>query len=1459
MIGSTRTFGVASLVVIAAVALARPARAESRNQIRAITLAEDGATTKVRIAGSEVATFTVYKLERPSRVVLDVARAELADELRGHEAGVSLAANTWAVGTVGAQPLVDGGNGVRVIVALARPGRYDVKIEGKDLVVLVTARDAAPASSAGNAAEMARAQAQAQAAQKESEAARAEAAQAKASASAQAAAAQRALSSAEQSKVAAERARSKAEQDAAAAKKSATAAQGEAERLRAVAAAEAKRAAEAEQLAASAQQRDRKREEAAAAARAQAARAEAEAAAARAQAVAAQREAERTRAAAEKVQRESQVELDKARREIAAAQQKLAAERAAIEADRRQVSARAAELERASGDTARLRAEAEATRAAARSESEAAQRAVAAARSEAEATAAARREVEAARKDAARARAEAEEAQRAVAAARREADKLRTAAEQKLEDANAKLSAASAQLAALDQQTAAARKLREEAQLADQQAAARQQAARQAEAEATAARLAAKAEAERAAAARDQAMVQADSKAQSVTAAARAEREQLIAEAKAAEARLAEMTRSAKAAEAQRREAERAAAAAREELEAQRKALASLETQRKGTEDKIRDASTRQARAEAAAASAGERRQKAESEAQSAEKQRAVAEAAAKQAAAQQLAAETARRAAEEQRVAAEAASRAAEAQRLASERALTELSSRRAAAERAAEELEARRLAAASAKAKADDADRQQASKAQQEKTKAEAERLAAAKQRAEKELRERTAAVDAQAKEVERLKRAAAAARDEAEREENRRTQLAERRAAEERELDRLRKQVAQTQLAPPPRAPAVASSSASLNSSPSASPSSTLVARPSAAPVAVTAMAPTKPAKVTPPAASAAPTKTAAAPAKAAAPAATVTDISFHADDEAPRIDIAISGDAKVRTGELTERRAELILDDAALADQLERKLDVTRFGGALRSISSYRDRKVAGRVHLVVDFSSPITPTLQRKGNVLGWKFASSQGAGRGARSAPRTIPTPVIGGFGSTSAPISQQTVTQVSSQPASGGNRRRKVYRGPTVELDFKEAPIHDLLRLLSDVGKVNIVVPDEVDAKVTVRMKRVPWDQALEVILASKGLWYRQEGNLIRVAQRKALDEEDEAEAARRAAAVQSESPRPDVITLNYASSEQLKTKLAPLLSPKGKIETDERTNALIVNDVRANREEIRALALQLDTQTPQISIEARIVEARSTFTRDIGVQWGGRAVAGPDGGNSTGLLFPSSVAVAGGAEDTATVRSGVATPSDFAVNLPAAVGSGAGGALGFSLGSIGGNYNINLRLSALESNGSVRIVSAPKITVLNNTEAKISQGVSIPIQVLSAEGTNTVFVPADLSLTVKPYVSLRDCAIAMELNVTKNEPDFVNTGARGDPTILRKEARTTLLVNDGETSVLGGIYTRNAGLSYAKVPFFGDLPVLGWLFKNRKENDSRTEVLVFITPKITNKAFLRCQSTGN
>jgi type IV pilus assembly protein PilQ len=473
-------------------------------------------------------------------------------------------------------------------------------------------------------------------------------------------------------------------------------------------------------------------------------------------------------------------------------------------------------------------------------------------------------------------------------------------------------------------------------------------------------------------------------------------------------------------------------------------------------------------------------------------------------------------------------------------------------------------------------------------------------------------------------------------------------------------------------------------------------------------------------------------------------------------------------------------------------------------------------------------------------------AAAKPAQRAAPPVATDYASPAVASYGETSGPITQQTVSQIQQ-------RRRKVYRGRKIDLDLKDADIHNLMRLLADVGGVNIVVPDDVKATITVRLRDVPWDQAMEVILASKGLWYRREGGLIRVAPRKELDAEDQAESERLRAMAESEAPETQVFTLNYAVAGKVRDQLIPLLSPKGRIQVDDRTNSLIINDISGHRRRIIGLVTQLDYQTPQIQIEARIVEARTTFNREFGIQWGGSVNASAAGGNSTGLVFPNSVNVAGGADPGPS--GGIVAPSDFAVNLPAAVGQGSGGALGISLGSVGGNFNLNLRLSALEDSGTVRIISAPRITTSNNIEASIKSGISIPVSVVSANGVQTQFVPADLLLRVVPAVSQRDCAVSMQVSVTKNEADFVNTGARGDPSILTKEAKTTILVADGQTAVIGGIFTRNTGLSYNKVPFFGDIPVLGWFFKIRRENDDRSEVLIFITPKITNRAFLRCQ----
>jgi type IV pilus assembly protein PilQ len=268
---------------------------------------------------------------------------------------------------------------------------------------------------------------------------------------------------------------------------------------------------------------------------------------------------------------------------------------------------------------------------------------------------------------------------------------------------------------------------------------------------------------------------------------------------------------------------------------------------------------------------------------------------------------------------------------------------------------------------------------------------------------------------------------------------------------------------------------------------------------------------------------------------------------------------------------------------------------------------------------------------------------------------------------------------------------------------------------------------------------------------------------------------------------------------------------------------------------------------------------IEARIVEASTNFARQIGVQWGGTGFADTTHGNPTGLVFPYNVGIGGGADDGSSPlgglvpgpRTGTGTSGspNFLVNMPAPAGLGTGSAIGLTLGSVAGAFNLNLRLSAMESTGQIRVLSSPRVTTMDNIEANIQQGVSIPVSVVSAMGAQTQFVDAQLSLRVKPHVT-NEGTISMSISVTNNAPDFVNTSSNGTPTIQKKEARTTMLVRDGDTAVIGGIYVRNSGVSYTKVPFFSDIPVLGWFFRSRKENDDRSEFLVFITPRIANRS---------
>ncbi|HEX7501572.1 MAG TPA: type IV pilus secretin PilQ, partial [Polyangia bacterium] len=580
--------------------------------------------------------------------------------------------------------------------------------------------------------------------------------------------------------------------------------------------------------------------------------------------------------------------------------------------------------------------------------------------------------------------------------------------------------------------------------------------------------------------------------------------------------------------------------------------------------------------------------------------------------------------------------------------------------------------------------------------------------------------------------------------------------------------------------------------------------------------------------------------------------------------------------------------LRLEHSELPESLERNLDATEYLGPVKVISSYRDRTLRGTVRVDVDLAEDVPNRVRLQGNRIYWDFQKSQGK---APSLPAVlfVPARKIAGFvamakdglwvaqaappyltppgpapsgspGASPAPAPSAATpasasAQESRQGTSTGSGSRttlgkKRYVGRRIDLDFKGADIHNILRLLADVGQVNVIVADDVRGEVTIKMRDVPWDQALDVVLRSKGLGSVREGNLLRVAPLPLLEKELEAEIARQKQ-VQDVLPiETRLIGVSYAEASGLQDKAKDLLTPRGKISVDARTNTLIVSDVVKSLQLIEDLVRNLDTQTSQVVIEARIVEANSNFARQIGVQWGGSAFADTTHGNPTGLVFPYNVGIGGGADDgqaplgglVPAPRSGTGTSTsspNFLVNMPAAAGLGTGSAIGLTMGSVAGAFNLNLRLSAYESTGSVRILSSPRITTMDNIEANISQGVSIPVSTVSAMGAQTQFVDAKLSLSVKPHVT-NEGTIALVVSVTRNEPDFVNTGAKGDPTIQKKEAKTTMLVRDGDTAVIGGIYTRNTGLSSARVPFFSDIPVLGWFFRNKKENDNRSEFLV-------------------
>ena len=414
-------------------------------------------------------------------------------------------------------------------------------------------------------------------------------------------------------------------------------------------------------------------------------------------------------------------------------------------------------------------------------------------------------------------------------------------------------------------------------------------------------------------------------------------------------------------------------------------------------------------------------------------------------------------------------------------------------------------------------------------------------------------------------------------------------------------------------------------------------------------------------------------------------------------------------------------------------------------------------------------------------------------------------------------------------------------YTGRRISLDLQDADLVNVMRLFAEVANLNMILAPDVRGKVTVRMVNIPWDQAMDIILKMNGLGHIREDNIVRIASITAITREAEEAARAKEAKKKAEDLITRIIPISYSTAAEIESSIKKSLSARGETVVDTRTNTLIVKDIPSHVDEVVTLVKVLDKPIPQVMIEARIVEASTSFTRDLGVQWGGTFSADAAHGNSTGLTFPNSIGVTGGPTMGATPTGA----GNYFVNLPAAAGPGAGGALGISFGSLNKALNLDLVLSALEATGEGKVISSPRVSALDNKEAKIEQGQSIPYTTSSASGTQVQFIDAKLSLAVTPHVT-PDNKIFMKIQAQKNAADTSLLGAGGQPSIRKNEATTEILLSDGETAVIGGILIIDRGHTIQKVPFFADLPLIGWLFKKKTTRDDKRELLIFITPRI-------------
>jgi len=422
-----------------------------------------------------------------------------------------------------------------------------------------------------------------------------------------------------------------------------------------------------------------------------------------------------------------------------------------------------------------------------------------------------------------------------------------------------------------------------------------------------------------------------------------------------------------------------------------------------------------------------------------------------------------------------------------------------------------------------------------------------------------------------------------------------------------------------------------------------------------------------------------------------------------------------------------------------------------------------------------------------------------------------------------------------------GGLIDGKEYRGRRISLDFKDVAIADVLRLIAEVSDLNIISGDEVKGVVSIRLVDVPWDQALDVILLTKGLGFVRVGNVLRIAPSDVLAQEEEVRLQERRAKEKLEDLVVKLIPVNYGDIKSMEGLVKRLLTSRGSVNTDERTSTLIIKDISSVIDESTALVAAVDTETPQVMIEAKIVEANLDFARELGSVWtvgqqqlndGFDPASGTrqDLGGQDFRFSPSNFRDLSQANNVSFMNSLTAQPTAL-FNLSA-----------FLLDE---KFNIDVQLQAAENTGNGKVVSSPRIVTLDNSEATVEQGVSIPFQTFENGDAKLEFVDATLSLKVTPHITA-DKSIIMEIEVTRDAPDATVQTATGSPAIAKNQAKTEALVKDGQTLVLGGIYTIEKTFRQSRVPYLHRIPIIGVAFKSKEVSDTRKELLIFVTPRI-------------